>query len=103
MWQMLQQPEPDDYVIATGETHSVREFCDLAFQHAGLDYREYVVMDEDLYRPSEVTILLGDASKARRVLGWECRTGFRDLVWEMVLADCQALRVADRLVGAVAP
>jgi GDPmannose 4,6-dehydratase len=99
MWLMLQQPEPDDYVIATGETHSVREFVELAFQYVGLDYRKYVAADEALYRPSEVTILLGDAGKARRVLGWECHTRFRDLVREMVLADCQALGVADRLVS----
>ena len=68
MWLMLQQPEPDDYVIATGETHSVREFAELAFSVAGLDYRDYVVIDPALYRPAEVTLLLGDASKASEKL-----------------------------------
>ena len=102
MWLMLQQPSPDDYVIATGETHSVREFCELAFQCVGLDYREYVTSDDTLYRPSEVNILLGDASKARRVLGWECRTRFRDLVREMVEADCRAYGVSDRFVASAA-
>src|SRR6266480_1073918 len=91
MWRMLQQPEPDDYVVATGETHSVREFVDLAFSHAGLDYRKYVVNDPDLFRPAEVNLLLGDATKARRKLGWSHRTGFQALVSEMVEADCQAL------------
>src|SRR5436190_21651665 len=71
MWLMLQQPEPDDYVIATGETHSVREFCELAFSTAQLDYRDYVAVDEQFFRPAEVELLVGDASKARRVLGWE--------------------------------
>jgi GDPmannose 4,6-dehydratase len=88
MWMMLQQPSPDDYVIATGETRSVREFVELAFSYAGLDYRRYVVTDPDLYRPSEVTLLLGDASKARRVLGWKHETGFAQLVREMVINDC---------------
>lgn len=90
MWRMLQQPEPDDYVIATGETHSVREFVELAFSHAGLDYQKYVAPDPDLYRPAEVTVLLGDSSKARRTLGWSHRIGFEELVKEMVEADCQA-------------
>lgn len=92
MWRMLQQPEPDDYVIATGETHSVREFVELAFSHAGLDYQKYVAPDPDLYRPAEVTVLLGDSSKARRTLGWSHRIGFEELVKEMVEADCQAFR-----------
>ncbi|MBI1786213.1 MAG: GDP-mannose 4,6-dehydratase [Acidobacteria bacterium] len=90
MWRMLQQPEADDYVIATGETHSVREFVELAFSHAGLDYQKYVAPDPDLYRPAEVTVLLGDSSKARRTLGWSHRIGFEELVKEMVEADCQA-------------
>jgi len=67
---MLQQPEPDDYVVATGETHTVREFCERAFGKVGLDYREYVKVDEQFYRPAEVDLLMGDATKARRVLGW---------------------------------
>jgi GDPmannose 4,6-dehydratase len=93
MWQMLQQPEPDDYVIATGETHSVREFAEMAFAFAGLDYREYVTEDLALHRPAEVNLLLGDASKAKKKLGWECRIRFEDLVREMVEADCQTQSV----------
>jgi GDPmannose 4,6-dehydratase len=93
MWLMLQQPEPDDYVIATGQTHTVREFADLAFAHAGLNYRDYVMPDADLFRPAEVNILQGDASKARQKLGWEHRIGFEALVREMVEADCRALGV----------
>ena len=93
MWRMLQQPEPDDYVIATGETHSVREFAALAFRLAGLDYRKYVVPDPQLYRPAEVNILQGDASKAQRVFGWKFQTGFEGLVRQMVANDCRALGV----------
>ena len=87
---MLQQPEPDDYIIATGETHSVREFCDLAFSEVGLDYREYVRQDENYYRPAEVDLLMGDASKARSVLKWEPTIGFGVLVQEMVRSDLEA-------------
>jgi GDPmannose 4,6-dehydratase len=90
MWRMLQQPGPDDYLIATGETHSVREFCELAFAEANLDYRQYVVEDEEFYRPAEVDLLVGDASKARRVLGWEPRVTLRELVREMVQEDILA-------------
>lgn len=86
---MLQQPEPDDYVVATGETHSVREFCELAFGEVGLDYRDYVKTDERYYRPAEVDLLIGDATKARRVLGWQPRYTFRELVKEMVEADLE--------------
>ena len=93
MWRMLQQREPDDYVIATGECHSVREFVDLAFAHAGLDYREYVVPDPQLFRPAEINLLRGDASKARREFGWSPSVGFEDLVREMVEEDCRALGV----------
>jgi GDPmannose 4,6-dehydratase len=93
MWLMLQQPEPDDYVIATGETHSVREFVDLAFSHAGLDYRQYVVSDPDLFRPAEVNLLLGDCSKACAKLGWKSQIRFESLVREMVEEDCRALGV----------
>jgi GDPmannose 4,6-dehydratase len=85
---MLQQSTPDDYVIATGETHSVLDFVTSAFRQVGLDYRDYVIIDQDFYRPSEVTILRGDASKARRVLGWTHKIGFADLVREMVAQDC---------------
>jgi GDPmannose 4,6-dehydratase len=91
MWQMLQQPEPDDYVIATGETHAVREFAELAFSCAGLDYRDYVVTDPALHRAAEVTLLQGDASKAKARLGWEYPFHFEDLVREMVEADLAAL------------
>jgi len=93
MWLMLQQPEPDDYVIATGETHSVRDFVDLAFSHVGLDYRQYVVTDPDLFRPAEVNLLLGDSSKARAKFGWKSQVRFEDLVPEMVEEDCRALGV----------
>jgi GDPmannose 4,6-dehydratase len=93
MWLMLQQPEPDDYVIATGETHSVREFVELAFSHAGLDYKDYVTADPTLFRPAEVNLLLGDCTKARTKLGWTPSTTFEALVREMVETDCRALKV----------
>ncbi|MFB3776218.1 MAG: GDP-mannose 4,6-dehydratase [Bryobacteraceae bacterium] len=93
MWRMLQEPEPDDYVIATGETHSVKEFAQLAFEVAGLDYNAHVVTDTSLFRPAEVNLLLGDCSKARQRLGWSHRIGFRELVREMVEADCRLLGV----------
>ena len=87
---MLQQPAPDDYVVATGETHSVREFCELAFSELGLDYQEYVRVDEKLYRPAEVDLLVGDASKAFSELGWRHTYTFKDLVKEMVQSDFMA-------------
>ncbi|MDY6950049.1 MAG: GDP-mannose 4,6-dehydratase [Thermodesulfobacteriota bacterium] len=87
MWLMLQQDEPDDYVVATGESHSVKEFLEAAFNHVSLDYRDYVVIDDELYRPSEVNLLEGDASKARDKLGWSPRISFKDLVKEMVEGD----------------
>ncbi len=87
---MLQQPEPDDYVIATGETHSVREFCERTFALLDLDYRDFVKVDERLYRPAEVDVLVGDASKARRELGWEPKHSFAELIKEMVYADLEA-------------
>ena len=93
MWLMLQQDAPDDYVIATGETHTVREFAELAFAHVGLNWRDYVVPDPDLFRPAEVNLLQGDASKARTKLGWTHRIGFEELVREMVEADCRMLGV----------
>ncbi|NPV09532.1 MAG: GDP-mannose 4,6-dehydratase [Anaerolineae bacterium] len=92
MWLMLQQEEPDDYVVATGKTHSVRELCRVAFEHAGLDYRDHVTVDERFLRPAEVDQLVGDASKARRVLGWQPRVTFEDLVRMMVDADLELLR-----------
>lgn len=94
MWMMLQQPDPDDYVVATGETHSVREFAEIAFAYAGLDYQQYVTTDVDLFRPAEVNILLGDATKAREKLGWTVTTSFQDLVREMVDADCRSFGIS---------
>lgn len=91
MWLMLQQPEPDDYVIATGETHSVREFVEAAFSRVDLDYRKYVRTDPDLYRPAEVNVLLGDATKAHRELSWRAEVSFHELVSEMVEADCRSV------------
>jgi GDPmannose 4,6-dehydratase len=90
MWRMLQQERPGDYVVATGETHSVREFCEEAFSHVGLDWREYVKVDEKYFRPAEVDVLLGDATKARRTLGWEPKVTFRELARLMVEADLEA-------------
>jgi GDPmannose 4,6-dehydratase len=87
MWLMLQQPEPDDYVVATGETYSVRDFLQEAFSCVGLDWHEYVTTDPKYLRPSEVDLLLGDSSKARKVLGWQPRVGFKELVRLMVDAD----------------
>jgi GDPmannose 4,6-dehydratase len=89
MHMMLQQSEADDYVVATGEAHSVREFCELAFAEVGLDYRDYVKVDERYYRPAEVDLLIGDATKARRVLGWKPTYAFPDLVSEMVRSDLE--------------
>lgn len=87
MWLMLQQERPDDYVVATGETHSVREFLEEAFSHVKLDWQKYVVVDPRYFRPSEVDLLLGDPGKARRALGWQPKVGFRELVRMMVDAD----------------
>ena len=91
MWLMLQQREADDYVVATGEAHSVRELCELAFARVGLDWQRHVVVDPALVRPAEVDHLIGDASKARRVLGWAPKMGFRELVETMVDADLERL------------
>ncbi len=88
---MLQQDEPDDFVVATGETHSVRELCELAFAEVDLDYREFVEIDERFLRPTDVEVLVGDASKSKRQLGWEARTKFAELVREMVHADMELL------------
>jgi len=97
MWLMLQHPVPDDYVIATGRTHTVREFCRLAFETLGLDYEQYVVQDARFVRPAEVDLLIGDASKARRVLDWEPQVTFEDLVARMVEADLVRLRPLARV------
>lgn len=88
---MLQQPEPDDYVVATGETHTVGEFCERAFAVANLDYRDYVKIDPQFYRPAEVELLIGDASRAKKVLGWEPEYTFEDLVRGMVETDLERL------------
>jgi GDPmannose 4,6-dehydratase len=91
MWLMLQQPEADDYVLASGETHSVREFCECAFRYLGLDYKDYVQEDAAAYRPSEQTLLVGNISKAKQALGWELTVSFNQLVHMMVEANLQML------------
>ena len=94
MWLMLQQGGPDDYVVATGETHSIQEFIEEAFGYQDLDWRQYVVQDPKFYRPAEVDLLVGDAAKAGAKLGWEPTVDFRSLVRLMVDADLQALQQA---------
>jgi GDPmannose 4,6-dehydratase len=91
MWLMLQQDHPDDYVLATGETHTVREFCQLAFDHVGLDWEKHVVVDQEFFRPAEVDLLIGDPTKARTALGWKPETSFEGLVQMMVSADLDFL------------
>ena len=91
MWRMLQHDKPDNFVVGMGETHSVREFCEIAFAHVGLDYNDYVVQDERFYRPAEVDLLISDPSKARSVLGWEPAVGFKELVTMMVNNDLERL------------
>jgi GDPmannose 4,6-dehydratase len=91
MWLMLQQDTPEDFVICTGETHSVREFCEVAFGHVGLNWKDYVVIDEAFMRPAEVDLLVGDAAKAEKILGWRPETTFEDLVTSMVDADLALL------------
>ena len=100
MWLMLQQDKPEDYVIATGETHAVSEFCEEAFNYVGLNWKDYVEIDPRYFRPAEVDLLIGDASKAKRILGWEPKTKFKELVHLMVDADMKAL--ADQMSGKVA-
>jgi GDPmannose 4,6-dehydratase len=92
MWRMLQRPEPEDYVVGTGVTHSVRELCEVAFAHVGLDWRRHVRVDPRFVRPAEVDILQADASKARRQLGWQPRVSFEELVRMMVDADLERVR-----------
>lgn len=94
MWRILQHDVPEDFVIATGETHSVRDFCEEAFRRVGLDYRDFVRSDERFLRPADVDVLVGDASKARRMLGWEPRVGFEQLVGMMVDADMARLQAS---------
>jgi len=91
MWLMLQRDEPDDYVIATGETHSVKEFAELAFGHVGLNYQDYLSSDEIFYRPAEVHLLKGDYNKGKKILGWEPKISFKELVQMMVEADLKYL------------
>ena len=91
MWRMMQQDKPDNFVIGMGETHSVREFCEIAFGHVGLDYNDHVVQDEKFYRPAEVDLLISDPAKARAVLGWEPEVTFKELVIMMVDADVERL------------
>jgi GDPmannose 4,6-dehydratase len=93
---MLQQSAPDDYVVATGKTHSVRELCELAFSEVGLDYKNYVKIDQTVYRPAEVDLLIGDASKAHSVLQWRPSVDFAELIKEMVHADLSALSSAPK-------
>jgi GDPmannose 4,6-dehydratase len=97
-WRMLQADEPDDYVLATGETHSVREFLDEAFGYAGLDWHEYVAIDERYFRPAEVDLLLGDASKAKQKLGWEPAVRFDELVRMMVDHDRERRQTEEHYV-----
>jgi GDPmannose 4,6-dehydratase len=92
MWLMLQQDHPDNYVIGTGETHAVREFCEIAFSHVDLDYKDYVVQDEKFYRPAEVDLLISDPIKARTALKWEPEVSFRELVTMMVDSDMARLK-----------
>jgi GDPmannose 4,6-dehydratase len=96
MWQMLQQDEPDDFVIATGETHSIRDMCEAAFSHVGLDWQDYVASDPRFYRPAEVDLLVGDPSKASAQLGWEPMVSFKELITTMVDSDLQALKAGRR-------
>ena len=91
MWRMLQQDHPDNYVIGTGETHAVREFCEIAFSRVGLDYKDYVVQDEKFYRPAEVDLLISDPTKARNILKWEPSVSFKELVTMMVDSDMARL------------
>ena len=92
MWLMLQQDEPDNYVVSTNETHSVREFCELAFDHVGLNWEDYVVQDEKFFRPAEVELLVGDSTHARDTLGWKPKTSFEELIHMMVDADLEVLQ-----------
>ncbi|MCI0608121.1 MAG: GDP-mannose 4,6-dehydratase [Anaerolineae bacterium] len=91
MWRMLQQDQPDNFVIGMGETHSVREFCEIAFGHVDLDYNDYVIRDEQFYRPAEVDLLISNPSKARSILGWEPMVSFKELVIMMVDSDIERL------------
>jgi GDPmannose 4,6-dehydratase len=92
MWMMLQQEKPEDYIIATGDCHTVREVLDVAFSHLDLDWQQYVKIDPRYYRPTEVDLLIGDSTKARKKLGWTPKMSFKDLITMMVRTDLQAER-----------
>jgi GDPmannose 4,6-dehydratase len=95
MWMMLQQPGPDDYVVATGENHSIREVCEVAFHHVGLDYRDWLKINPALFRPADVELLIGDSSKARKTLGWRHKRSWKDVIVEMVETDLEQAGRAD--------
>ena len=95
MWLMLQQDQPDDYIICTGQTRSVRELCEVAFGHLGLNYEDFVKVDPQFIRPAEVDLLVGDPTKARRALGWEPTVSFEELVAMMVEADLRRLQAEE--------
>jgi len=97
MWLMLQQDEPEDYVISSGEAHTVRELCEIAFSHLDLDYNDYVVVDAKFLRPADVDHLLGDSRKARQKLGWRPKVSFKELIKLMVEADLQALKASNAI------
>jgi len=101
MWMMLQQPQPDDFVVATGVTHSVKELLEIAFSCAGLDWKEHVEIDQTLVRPAEPDPLCGDSSKAQRVLGWKPEVSFKQLMEMMVEAELKALSVKKPPIAAV--
>ncbi|SMF92164.1 GDPmannose 4,6-dehydratase [Paenibacillus uliginis N3/975] len=103
MWLMLQQEEPDDYVISTGEMHTVKELLEVAFSYVGLDYREYVVIDPEFVRPAEVDLLLGDCSKAKEKLGWELEVGFKELIQMMVDEDLKRVKLQMKNIEAIIP
>ena len=96
MWLMLQHDKPDDFVVATGETRSIRELCEVAFGAVGLDWHDHVVLDERFYRPAEVDALVGDAAKAERVLGWRRKVDFKEMVETMVESDLAAVAASIR-------
>ena len=100
MWRMLQRDQPEDYVIATGEAHTVRDVCEVAFGKLGLDWQKHVEVDERYKRPTEVDALCGDASKARRLLNWTPRVGFRDLIQTMAESDLELARQEQTLRAA---
>lgn len=92
MWLMMKKNEPDDYVLASGESHSIREVCEIAFRYIGLDWEQYTVFDKALERPADIDVLVGDSSKARKVLGWQPKIGFKQMIEEMVEADINMLK-----------